>query len=56
MKQPAVVDQLQSIAHHDWKHSSRLDLTDQGLLAEMERHDIDAGDTLAISAPRKKKR
>jgi hypothetical protein len=31
-----VVERLREIAHHDWKHSQPLDLTDEGLLAELE--------------------
>src|SRR5256886_6614479 len=31
-----VVERLQQIAHHDWKHSHPLDLSDEGLLADLE--------------------
>jgi cardiolipin synthase A/B len=31
-----VVEKLQSIAHHDWKHSRPLDLSDKGLLDDLE--------------------
>jgi len=31
-----VVDRLRKIAHHDWKHSRPLDLSDAGLLADLE--------------------
>jgi cardiolipin synthase A/B len=30
-----VIDRLQQIAHHDWKNSAPLDLTDAGLLADI---------------------
>jgi cardiolipin synthase len=50
-----VIEPLRDLAHHDWKHSDLLDLSDEGLLAEMERHDIDAGDALALNASHKKK-
>jgi len=54
---PNVVDRLREIAHHDWKHSDPLDLTDEGLLAEMEKHHMDAASELALGeAPKKRKR
>jgi len=31
-----VVERLQKVAHHDWKHSHPLDLSDEGLLADLE--------------------
>jgi cardiolipin synthase A/B len=31
-----VVDRLQKVAHHDWKHSHPLDLSDEGLLSDLE--------------------
>src|SRR6266568_3232400 len=31
-----VVEQLERIVHHDWKHSHPLDLSDQGLLSDLE--------------------
>ena len=33
-----IVDRLHDIVHHDWKHSHPLDLTDEGLLADLEKH------------------
>lgn len=50
-----LVERLHKIAHHDWKHSHPLDLTDEGLLEEMEEHKIDAGEELALNGGRKKK-
>jgi cardiolipin synthase len=32
----SVVDRLQKVADHDWDHSDALDLTDEGLLADLE--------------------
>jgi phosphatidylserine/phosphatidylglycerophosphate/cardiolipin synthase-like enzyme len=52
---PEVVERLKKIAHHDWKHSHPLDLTDEGLLAELEAHKIDAASELALSGKPKKK-
>jgi cardiolipin synthase len=31
-----IVERLQKIAHHDWKHSHPLDLSDEGLLEDLE--------------------
>src|SRR5271167_3276315 len=44
VRDEAVVDRMIKIVRHDWKHSHVLDLTDEGLLAELERHKIDAAD------------
>jgi cardiolipin synthase len=48
-----VVERLQRIAHHDWKHSHPLDLSDEGLLADLEDRAEDA-QKLAIGAPRER--
>ena len=52
-----VVERLDRIAHHDWKHSNPLDLTDKGLLAELSKHNVDAAEELALhAAPSKSKK
>ena len=33
-----IVDRLHEVVHHDWKHAHELDLTDEGLLADLEKH------------------
>jgi cardiolipin synthase len=33
-----IVDRLHEVVHHDWKHSHLLDLTDEGLLADLKKH------------------
>jgi cardiolipin synthase len=33
-----IVDRLHDVVHHDWKHSHTLDLSDEGLLADLEKH------------------
>jgi phosphatidylserine/phosphatidylglycerophosphate/cardiolipin synthase-like enzyme len=43
-----VVDRLQEIAHHDWKHSHSLDLSDEGLLAEFKNHQTKGTEELAL--------
>jgi cardiolipin synthase A/B len=50
----SVVERLREIAHHDWKHSQPLDLTDEGLLAELEEHKINAASKLALNGGRKR--
>jgi len=46
-----VVKRLAKVARHDWEHSSALDLSDEGLLADLEkRHAEKAGaDTLVLA-------
>jgi cardiolipin synthase A/B len=33
-----IVDRLHDIVRHDWKHSHDLDLTDEGLIADLKKH------------------
>ncbi len=33
-----IVDRLYDVVHHDWKHSHPLDLTDEGIFADLEKH------------------
>jgi cardiolipin synthase len=49
-----VVKRLSEIAHHDWKHSHPLDLTDEGLLGEMKKHKMEGAKELALSGNGKK--
>jgi phosphatidylserine/phosphatidylglycerophosphate/cardiolipin synthase-like enzyme len=43
-----VVDRLHEVTHSDWKNSHPLDLTDEGLLAELEDLDENAAEDLAL--------
>lgn len=43
-----VIGRLQEIVHHDWKNSHALDLTDGGLLADLENRKADAVEALAL--------
>ena len=43
-----VMDRLHSIVHQDWKNSRPLDLTDSGLLADLEDTDKNAAEDLAL--------
>jgi phosphatidylserine/phosphatidylglycerophosphate/cardiolipin synthase-like enzyme len=49
-----VVERLHKIVHHDWKNSHPLDLTDEGLLADLE--DRLGAQDLALHRDHKKKR
>ena len=44
----SVVDRLHDVARHDWKHSHALDLSDQGLLADLEDRIAGSAELLAI--------
>ncbi|MEP6749973.1 MAG: phospholipase D-like domain-containing protein [Bacteroidota bacterium] len=50
----AVVERLQKIAHHDWKHSHPLDLTDEGLFEDLELHGQGGSEKLVLDLHRKK--
>ena len=52
---PEVIERLRHIVHHDWKHSHPFDLTDEGLLEELQEHNIDSAEALALNEQRKKK-
>jgi cardiolipin synthase A/B len=43
-----IVKRLGRVVHHDWKHSHPLDLTDEGLMADLEEREPDAAELLAL--------
>ena len=43
-----VVDRLHKVARHDWEHSHPLDLTDEGLLADLEDRIANSAQLLAL--------
>jgi phosphatidylserine/phosphatidylglycerophosphate/cardiolipin synthase-like enzyme len=49
---PAVVSRLHHVAREDWKVSHRLDLTDEGLLADLEKRGQE-GEDLVLAARKK---
>jgi len=49
-----VIERLVKVSHHDWKHSRKLDLSDEGILADFEKHGTEGADKLAIEAHREK--
>jgi len=48
VRDPEVVDRLHKIARHDWENSHPMDLTDAGLMADLEDREEDAASKLAI--------
>lgn len=50
-----IVERLHKVAHHDWENSHPLDLTDEGLLAELEEHEKGSADSLALHIENEKK-
>ena len=45
------MDRLLHTCHHDWEHSRALDLSDEGLLADLEKRNeaSDGADKLALA-------
>ncbi|MBV8629643.1 MAG: phospholipase [Silvibacterium sp.] len=50
-----VVDRIHDVLKNDWKHSRPLDLSDQGLLAELEGYDENVVEDLALDAGEQKR-
>jgi len=50
-----VVKRLRHVAEHDWKHSHPLDLSDDGLLADLAGENEEAGEILALDCGPKKR-
>jgi cardiolipin synthase len=44
-----VIDRLHTVAHHDWENSRPMDLTDAGLLAELQGSDANVAEDLALN-------
>jgi cardiolipin synthase A/B len=49
-----VVKQLHKVARHDWEHSHPLDLSDEGLLADLEERIEGSADALALDGKKRK--
>jgi cardiolipin synthase len=43
-----VVDRLTKTAHHDWEHSHPMDLSDEGLAEDLEKHKMDDTEMLGL--------
>jgi phosphatidylserine/phosphatidylglycerophosphate/cardiolipin synthase-like enzyme len=50
-----LIERLQKVVLHDWKHSYPLDLSDIGLLEEMADHHVDAAAELALPVTKRGK-
>ncbi|MEO6566405.1 MAG: phospholipase D-like domain-containing protein [Casimicrobiaceae bacterium] len=50
VKDAAVIDPLQHVVRHDWGHSEPLDLTDDGLLADLKKRGGIDGSALVLDA------
>jgi phosphatidylserine/phosphatidylglycerophosphate/cardiolipin synthase-like enzyme len=51
---PAVIKRLREVAHKDWKSSHKLDLTDEGLLADFAKRGTGGADQLVLDDDRRK--
>lgn len=49
-----VLDRIHKIVHYDWENSHPIDLSDEGLMADLEDKDPDLAEDLAIEAPKGK--
>jgi len=43
-----IIERIKNIVRHDWENSKQLDLTDDGLMAELEQSDPNVAEDLAI--------
>jgi cardiolipin synthase len=50
----AIVDRLHNTIHQDWENSRPMDLTDEGLMAELEEKDDHLAEDLAINSEKAK--
>jgi len=51
-----IIKRLRHIVHHDWEHSHPLDLTDEGLMADLAKRNLAAAQKLALNVDRVKHR
>ena len=51
-----LVERLHKIAHHDWKHSHPLDLSDEGLMSDLEKRGGGGAEKLVLDVKGKKKK
>lgn len=50
-----VLKRLVQVSRRDWKHSHRIDLSDEGILTDLEKHGRD-GAALVLSHPRRSRK
>jgi phosphatidylserine/phosphatidylglycerophosphate/cardiolipin synthase-like enzyme len=46
---PDIIERLEQIAHHDWKHSHTLDLSDEGLFEDLEQRGEGGSEKLVLN-------
>jgi phosphatidylserine/phosphatidylglycerophosphate/cardiolipin synthase-like enzyme len=51
-----IVKRLHKVARHDWKHSHPLDLTDEGLMADLEKRGRKGADKLVLNIGKGKRK
>ena len=51
-----IIERLEKIAHHDWKHSHPLDLSDSGLFEDLERRGEGGSEKLVLDVHEKEKK
>jgi phosphatidylserine/phosphatidylglycerophosphate/cardiolipin synthase-like enzyme len=51
-----IIERLNHVAHHDWKHSYPLDLSDKGIYKDLENIAEEGSDKLALNFERKSKK
>jgi cardiolipin synthase len=51
-----IMKRLHHIVHHDWKHSHPLDLTDEGLMADLDEVDSELAEKLALNVSKEKRK
>jgi cardiolipin synthase len=56
VRDPRIMERLHTVTRHDWKHSHRFDLSDEGLLADLEDRFQDSREVLAIGVNRDRAR
>lgn len=49
-----IIDRLHTVLHHDWENSRPMDLTDDGLMAELEDYDENVAEDLGLHDHKKK--
>jgi phosphatidylserine/phosphatidylglycerophosphate/cardiolipin synthase-like enzyme len=50
---PVVIKRLHQVAHKDWKSSKKLDLSDEGLLADLEKRHKEGAAQLVLDVPKR---
>src|ERR1700722_18247542 len=52
VKDDHIIDRVGKVLRHDWENSKPLDLSDEGLLAELKDTDPNVAEALALSSPK----